>query len=1197
MKQASLFQPPDIFSNRLQELTEDLGLSREQAEILLQVELGFALMERLKLDDEPVTAVWAILSGMPLRYPRLQNLDETERQAIANARQIIPFSARFSWLTALRSYISIPIDWRNYNINNQDFDTQIINATKQIRQPNHQIIYDNCLSNNLKFCQRRVKQVEPKVAYKFDARTETETTEMRVQFTEEDLTKASQLNLPWFSPPVSRNPFSLSISDLEEDAKFLDKRENDLADQYGWNQIEKGNWVKRFHKINFHTVQENGELSKKNQQQLKLDGFVHVAGMVASGKSTLSLLLATHILRQHPELRITLVVSDTQSAIRMANQINWWFCNSPENDVPVAVPLLGRTKRDTHLRSFNLTSYYQQHQQRQQPHWGERWLGIACALQARINSNDVNDYLDGKPFKPGTEPCHSLKKVSKKEEKSKKPNSGSSCLCPFFATCPSQQIYRDMPFARVWITTPGAMSMASLPRHLELRPIKLGELINEQSDIVVFDEVDTIINWFDNIYASEVLLTGGGIFDEIGIKTEQFTAKNRRQLPLMQRWISAERHAQTIVTATLTLLDRSLGHQFLADWIERGYFTPNSLFYKFSRRLAGFEEYENSENTTEQQRKKNKTQVGNIMQYFDALLDDDSLKIQNHSNTKVQKLSEIIQRISGIGESATDESIHNACKSWIIECFPDTKKLLTQLRQQLEIRQQNLHQKSKKKGRTQNKNLADSVDTIETLAYRLQFALTITLLDRHTRIVFYEWHNRPHNMSDEPPFRRMPNAMLNILPLPLTGRQFGTYYSRKDDNFTQSENSSENALSLFAYTNIGREYILKFHRLLTDLTGLRGPNVLALSGTSYLPDSTRFHVSSPQGVLTAELSASKAISKSNFKFLPQFNQQNEPIRISGTKEHKKQARFKEIAQALVGNNGTGHLAQELDKIKNQGQTNPDLWEDRERLLLFVNSYKQAKWVADKIRSYWLDIREQVYHLQPNITDNSSDKDLNNYPEAEFGGIFRADIETFASTNGKILVAPMSAIGRGFNILNQNGKAAFGAVYFLTRPYPHPHDTQAIAQEMNRRSLDWVDDADFVAWQEDGVLQRAETVRKLAANYWRSVEHRSYYKTLRKNEELRAFPRKDLAATTAGLIIQAVGRLLRGGVPFNAYFVDAAWAPNNALKNEADTPSSSLLAAIIELITEYVENDSISQALYKSITNALVDIENFDWNLD
>ncbi|MEH1971160.1 MAG: hypothetical protein V7K91_32570 [Nostoc sp.] len=62
---------------------------------------------------------------------------------------------------------------------------------------------------------------------------------------------------------------------------------------------------------------------------------------------------------------------------------------------------------------------------------------------------------------------------------------------------------------------------------------------------------------------------------------------NRVTPPLMQRWTTAERHVQSVVTVTLTLLDKHLGHEFLRKWIERGYFTPNSLLYKFARRLAG----------------------------------------------------------------------------------------------------------------------------------------------------------------------------------------------------------------------------------------------------------------------------------------------------------------------------------------------------------------------------------------------------------------------------------------------------------------------------------------------------------------------------------------------------------------------------------------------------------------------------------
>ncbi|MFN6477044.1 hypothetical protein [Nostoc sp. DedQUE07] len=1201
MSQMTLFKPPDIFTKRVKELKDNSELDREQAQLLLQVELGFALMERLEIDDEPVTAVWAILSGMPLRHPRLQNLDEVQRRAVANARQIIPFSARFAWLGSLRFYIrNIPQNRRNYDFDIQDLDSQIIHAAKCLRHQVHQNLYESCLSANLEFRQRRVERVQAGVAYQFQAKTEKETVTMQVQFTPEHLSTARQQ--PWFPTPRSREPFSLRIPDLESDAEFLDRREQLLARRYGWNETQKGHWVSRFRKINFHKIQEDGSLSERNTEPLELDGFVHLAGQVASGKSTKSTLLAVDVVRNHPDRRITLVVSDVQSAIRLANQINWWFCDDPENDEPVAVPLLGRSKRDAHLKSFYASKDFQEHWQRKQPHWGDRFLGTACALQGLLQANDIFDRLHGKPLKPGTEPCHSLKEAPKSESESdrKKQNNypGVSHLCPFFATCPSQQVYRDMPTARVWITTPGAMAMAGLPRHLELRPIKIGELVYLHSDIVVFDEVDTVIKWFDDVYAEEVLLTNGGVFDDIGVKTEDYMRFNRRPPPLMQRWTGAERDVQKAVTATLTLLDKHSGHEFLDQWIERGYFTPNSLLYKFARRLAGLEELDFPD-ATEQEIKANNRRVQQIMQYFDALLDDDPLLGQPRSNSKVNRLALLIQQINSIGESATDDSIYRACKAWIVDFFPNTGKRLTRLREELKKRQNNSQQTAKKKRRNSSKKeeQSDPVDTLETLAYRLQFALTITLLDRHTRIVFYEWHHRPPTLDDEPPHRRMPTAMLNILPLPPTGRQFGTYYSRKDDNHNQSENSSENALSLFAYTNIGRYYVLNFHRLLTDLDGQRGPNVLGLSGTSYLRDSTQFHVGNPQGILMPEPSATEAIAQSRFKFLPQSNRKDEPIRISGTPERQKMGMFKEMAQALVGNNGSGHLGQELEELKQLDQSNPDFWQDRERLLLLVNSYDQARWVADEIRQCWWGMRDKVYHLQRDRTETLTDDDIDYQSRMEVGALNRADIETFALTGGKILAAPISAMGRGFNILNANGKAAFGAVCFLTRPYPHPHDTQAIAQEINRRALDWVEDRNFIAWQGDGILGRAEAVRQLAARYWRSVEHRSYYKTLYQNEELRAFPRQDLAATTAGVIVQAVGRLLRGGVPFHAYFVDAAWAPNYDKEQQPDTPRTSLLAAIIDLLCEYVNEDVISQALYQSIADALADIDGFNWEID
>lgn len=1185
MRHRSLFDPPESYQSRLKELKERLG---ENADILLQVELSFALMECLNLDDEPVTAVWAILSGMPLYHPTLQNLTPEQRRAIANARQIIPLSSRFAWLNALRIYFQrIDAYERNYNLENlENLDDKIINACKEIRHPNHQQLYEICLREILPFHHVNINQVQADKKYQFDAHTvEGVTNNVQVKFKSEHLGIQQQFCDLWFGNVHHREAFYLNLNDLQEIAQFLDDRENRLTLQYNWQNEQKGNWLKRYQKIHFHPVVD-GQLSTDDAPKLELDGFSHIPGMVASGKSTLCLLLAAYRIRQESDRRMTLVVGDVQSALQLTNLINWWFCNDPESDAPVAVPLLGHSQRDRHLREFHGSRDYLEHQERGQPHWGERWLRVECPLQGLISPSDMVNQLNNEPITPGREPCRSLQEVPPANERKK---SNPYCLCPLFNICPSHQLYRDLPQAKIWITTPGAMSLGGIPRQLESRPIKVGELVYEQSDLVIFDEADTIVEWFDYVYAEEVGLTNGkdGVFDKMGLATERHMVLERTpNQPTTQRWVGAQRDSQKAITATLTLLSE---HEILKEWVSNSYFTPHALFYKLSRRLSGLEEYDPQE-TSQDSSRDNDRLTEETVGIFDRLFLNDPLRPQlpRRSDDPIEssayRLALLMQEINNTGESAFDEDIFNNCKTWIRDFFPDLPNKLEELQKVINARNA---QMPKKRGRKRKNNEdSDRVDTIGTLARRLQFALTTALLDRHTRIVFYEWYSRPNSIEGEQPHRKMPTSMLNILPLPPTGKQFGTYYSRKE------EGDRNKRLSIFAYTNIGRCYVLNFDRLLTDLDGRRGPNVLALSGTSYLPDSTKFHVGDsqalPQGVLMPEETARNAIAESRFSFLPQYDRNDRPIRISGSPERKKHDLFKDIAKTLVGNQGRGLLNEEMEELKSLGE-NDEKWRDRDRLLLFVNSYDQCKWVADEIRQQWLSQRDFVYHLRRGgVTDDSK---LGRYFK-ERGGLARTDIETFASIGGKILVAPMHAIGRGFNILNSQGKAAFGAVYFLTRSYPHPDDTRAIAQEVNRRALDWANDPDFIAWQEDGILKRAQKVRKLASDYWRSVEQRSYYSTLRDNEILRARPRQDLAATTAGYIIQAVGRLLRGGVPFHAYFVDAAWAINYAREEQKETPETSLLAAIIDLLRDYVAEDPICKALYQPLTDAICGIENF-----
>ncbi len=274
-----------------------------------------------------------------------------------------------------------------------------------------------------------------------------------------------------------------------------------------------------------------------------------------------------------------------------------------------------------------------------------------------------------------------------------------------------------------------------------------------------------------------------------------------------------------------------------------------------------------------------------------------------------------------------------------------------------------------------------------------------------------------------------------------------------------------------------------------------------------------------------------------------------------------------------------------------GQQIPQYWRDRERLLLIVNSYDQAAWAFEELRSNgkWQTAPPgEIRYLYRTETGEDEVRTDNT--------VYRSDIEDFAQTNGKILIAPLQAIGRGYNILNRDGKAAFGAIYFLTRPMPYPADTQALARELNRRTLDWCKDTQFKAWLEQELIGQALQLRRAAGEYWRKAELRRFYQNLSHEDEkgdTTYSERFDLAATTAGQIIQACGRLLRGGVPFHAYFVDAAWGPKNAQdRTRKETSKTSLLTALIEVLQEYIQTD-IGQVLYASIVDALIDIQGFE----
>ncbi len=1143
---------------------------------LVNVETTLYLAEILGFGDEPITLGWVLLCGTPTPGDYLNHLTAEQRHMIANARQLISLESRFAWESELRQYARIPAEHRNYSkIVAANLAEQMIESSKadSLPHPEYLDIYRQMLTASLRFERESPLHPKAKETYTFTVSADG-VQHGRVRFEDEHIAYLD-IHKPLFDEHRTRQPLSIPFADLTETAQFLDSHE------------PFPHWVEDLSRIRFRRVDGVGtQAHLYTPNTLEIDGFLHMAGIVSSGKTTLAILIAAHAILHNWTLRITFVVGDTNTAVQLAHRFNTWFRSDPATDIPVAVPILGQSTRKIHLERLLVSREYRDAKARGQPHWGERWLSPVCPLEALVQWD--NDTMKGMPI--GKEPCQRLQKSASTNTKRVK-----SHICPLFAICPSKQAYRDMPDANLWITTPGALAQSAVPRHLENRKIKLGELVYEQSDLVIFDEAETVVDWFDRVYAHNQVLTDGGtgLLDRLDREIGAYLTTHRATSASFQRWLFAERAALKAITVILTILDSTQGQglERLREWIKTGQFTRNSLSYRLARRLAGLKEFERRDDLPLEQQRREEEQTQTVLRYFEALngIENPFERQTAPSDSRPEQqgayaLTDIMQQMNSAGQDIDTLVLIGLCKGWIERFFPEIERQIAALRIRL----------------VESRNKADRIYIAEDrldrntddLALRLFFTLWAVILDWHLDIVFHEWYRKPDEINIEAPYK-IPRNLRSLLPLPATGAQFGLYRVPG-----QGEKTTPNRFTQFLYVNIGRFYILNFHRLRTDLDGLRGPNVLAMSGTSYLPASSRFNLQVPPGaVLSPDSRTQDGLKNSHFEFKPFYDENNQPISVSGMSQ--KPHHLRDMIQAMLKDDPQtgGFFGSVLAKLREHEQANSDQWGDRARLLLFTNSYDQAKVVAKALQNSWSGMAKRIFYL-------CRGKDNQDY-EVELGDkIERVDIEQFAKkTDGCVLVAPMQSIGRGFNILNTQTPplAAFGAVFFLIRPMWQPNELASMAQEVNRYTLDWAAQHNVPKAFEraDGLYGNAIILRETARKLWRDIETRQSYSALSYPQadgskvdlepELLIMPRSDLAATTAGLIIQAVGRLLRGGVPFYAYFTDAAWAPKTAEGGQSvqETAETSLLQAMIDVINCYADpDDAVGSALYADLAESL-----------
>lgn len=357
-------------------------------------------------------------------------------------------------------------------------------------------------------------------------------------------------------------------------------------------------------------------------------------------------------------------------------------------------------------------------------------------------------------------------------------------------------------------------------------------------------------------------------------------------------------------------------------------------------------------------------------------------------------------------------------------------------------------------------------------------------------------------------------------------------------------------------------------------------NVLLTSATSWLPPSPAYHVARRPDyvIMPTDPNGGAVRLYVNPKFHPVTR---EPLRFSGGGMERDQ-NLLSMVSALAAPEAGG--PSELQRAIAATVTNCGR---HRKVALVVNSYAQVRLVVEQIRL----VNQTLYEHTRGVLDVVP-KQMAGTPSCY---VLKGAVEALGSDdNIQLLVFPMGALGRGVNIVFRttdadNGCAAIGNIYFLTRPHPAAGDLSLMVGLLARSTYD-MDRASFdhlslTEAQQHYLVRRLEVYRSVA-----NLLARPMSASMLPEPVLL-----DFAANQIVPILQTIGRGMRNRMPVNAYFVDAAWAPRSA-QEQADNRRSSVLVLMREILSDLVHDTDldlrdIHTELYGMFYEAFEDINN------
>lgn len=1127
------------------------------SQLIAEVELGLTLLREIA-PQEPALSVSALLLGY--RFPVASLSNDAQWNLVQKARFYLLRRKGNQWERSLREYINLPEILKIFALTDLNQVPQLIPCSTY---PRRLPLYQQTLSTTPPHQQRKIKWATSGYWYAKISRKGHTPVEVPIHIPEIAANFASSPQVSFHRTRHETN--SSHTVTLEE----LLITAQDMDGQLAEAGYSAENYHRRLQGIALQ-IYDSSTNDFQDGTELNLEQLVHIVGLLNVGKSTLLEVLIYHLAKQG--YRCGLIVNDVVAQVRLAS-LFWHGLGIP------SASILGsdRTQQLEKVYAPILSTLGEEIAQGAiHPAW--RWFSPVCPLLGLVQSEDKWEF--------GEEPCHSLyqkvistdKKDDTDDEDWDVRETTDQYTCPFYYKCPRHQLERDIATANVWVLSPASFIHSRVPRQVFNEKLTFAEAVYRECNFLFIDEADRVQVQFDEAFAPDEVLvdaSGDSLLNKLGLKFATAIYNSDRRTMAAELVAIAKKANDYAQIATDIILPKLHNQPKLVEWLGSSPFTGRSVFAHIIRDiLEPPSEAENEQPKPKLTRTERSQQRRKRVQEGLPPLE------------QRQRRKQLMQTVENFLRSPLNrrQGGELADLAFTLLSTESDRTALTEVGDWLNRWLDSL-----------GISLADKAQ-FEQVTQHLHFAILMTVLN--DRLVFLVDHLNAlmrtrlidlHDTSLSMVYRP-PRDFLPVLPSAPVGNILGFKYTR--DYGSQRGGK----LEYFRYVGVGRYLLLNFPTLFA-VDGWDGPHTVLISGTSYAPGTPAYHIREMPTVLLKPASdndtaGDAGISESEFFFKPQ-KKAGKYIALSGLPPAARKKAADDLVKAICQRPGQAQsfLDQVLERLQEKAAQDPQRWSDRQRLLLITNSYDEAAWVESILQPLY-----RVKHLEgiAVLRRDNAPRDLK--------GIRRGQIRNLKELPIQIVIAPLMALERGHNILNDQRIAAFGAAIFLSRPMPVPDDWQTTVQQLNHWALEYGSNPTLY----ESLQHRGEPLT--LAN----VENEFYQYAIAKLLDLncRAMSYKQLTEEERSILCwtqlvsiwQIIGRLVRGGVPCIVHFLDVKFAPKSA-ESEVDQEVSSLLVGMVKALQGLVEGEqtppyqiTLARSLYGAFLNALQNTKDLNYDL-